>query len=269
MSSLQWALLLLGVGIALALVVSSLREKRAKNRPAAAPPAPRMTGRDWEASGSLSGTDTTLRNPGGALGPAAPVSPPVAPTAGPRAEPSIPPRASFDEFGVGKPRRRVAPEVTTPPPGVTEPAPAPKGAAPAPPLKLFGLYIAEYEGTNILGPKIHAALQKCGLTFGAKKIYHRVEGGDVQFSVASLVKPGSLDPAESEGFATPGLSVFMLLPGPRKPVEALSRMLDTARALAKALNAELYDSEQRAPLTPSRELELRTQVEEWAKRSGA
>ena len=41
-------------------------------------------------------------------------------------------------------------------------------------------------------------------------------------------------------------------------------MLVTARSLAKALNAELYDSEQRAPLTVEREQALQQQVEEWA-----
>ena len=86
------------------------------------------------------------------------------------------------------------------------------------------------------------------------------------FSVASLVKPGTLDPAEAEGFATPGLSVFLQLPGPLRPVAAFQDMLDTARGLARALNAELYDSEQRAPLSPERERALHEQVEDWARR---
>lgn len=242
MTTLQWAFLLLGAAIAIALVASSLWDKWQKNRPAA-PPPPRMTGRDWE-----------------------PVHGSQAP---------VEPRQSFDELGVGKPRRR-APEM-----GVAEPAAstsaraaptvAPSPAAPpapasAPP-QLFGLYIAEHEGTMILGPKIHAALGAQGLRFGHKKIYHRYEGDAVQFSVASLTKPGSLDPAEAEGFATPGLSVFMVLPGPARPAEALQGMLATAKVLAKALNAELYDSEQRAPLTPDRERALAAQVEEWARRS--
>ena len=86
------------------------------------------------------------------------------------------------------------------------------------------------------------------------------------FSVASLVKPGTHDPAEAEGFATPGLSVFLQLPGPLRPVAAFQDMLDTARGLARALNAELYDSEQRAPLSPERERALHEQVEDWARR---
>lgn len=225
MSTLQWALLLLGVGIAAALIWSSRREKKARERLNA--PAPPPASRDWGAS-----------------------------------EPAPPVQRStqFDDLGVGKPRPAVPPR--TAPTVAPTVAPAP----PAVPELLVGLYIAEHEGTNILGPKIHAALRDCGLRFGAKRIYHRFQGEHAVFSVASLVKPGALDPAEAEGFATPGLSVFLQLPGPLQPVAAFQDMLDTARGLARALKAELYDSEQRAPLSAERERALHQQVEEWARR---
>lgn len=236
MSTLQWALLLLGVGIALALIWSSRREKKALERINA--PAPRTANRDWSA-------------------------PEAAAPAGADA------RAGFDEYGVGKPRKAASagPAPRTPPTvAPVAPASAPAPALTAAPEKVIGFYIAEHEGTNILGPKIHAALESRGLRFGARRIYHRFEGEQPIFSVASLVKPGALDPAEAEGFATPGLSVFMTLPGPVRPVAAFQDMLDTARGLARALNAELYDTEQRAPLSPERERALHEQVEEWARR---
>ncbi len=239
MSALQWALLLLGVGIAIGLIWTSRREKKALDRINA--PAPRPASRDWSAS-----PDELPATP---------------PTAVPEASPRAP--GSFDEYGVGKPRKapsvasRTAPTVSQPP---ATPAVAKV------PVTVIGLYIAEHEGTNIMGPKIHAALRDRGLRFGAKKIYHRVDGEHAIFSVASLVKPGELDPDATEGFATPGLSVFMQLPGPLHPVAAFQDMLDTARGLARALNAELYDTEQRAPLTPERERALHEQVEEWARR---
>ena len=250
MSTLQWALLLLGVGIAALLVFSSRREKKALERlnAPATPPASRDWGMEREA-----------------------MARPAAPASG--AEPARPavPTAAFDEFGVSKPRKIPSVGVsTTLPPGTRAPEVGKPPAAPADkaPEKLVGLYIAEHEGTNILGPKIHAALHERGLRYGLKRIYHRYEGDQPVFSVASLVKPGALDPAEAEGFATPGLSVFMILPGPARPVAAFQDMLDTARGLARALNAELYDSEQRAPLTLERERALHEQVEDWARRHG-
>jgi cell division protein ZipA len=233
-STLQWALLLLGVGIAAALIWSSRREKKAQERLSA--PAPRPVSRDWSAP-----------------------------------EPGVPagapePRIGFDEYGVGKPRKAGPGAPPSPPPPRTAPTVTPVVAPPPVTEKVIGLYIAEHEGTSILGPRIHAALQSRGLRFGAKKIYHRFEGENATFSVASLVKPGTLDPAEAEGFATPGLSVFMQLPGPVRPVAAFQDMLDTARGLAKSLHAELYDTEQRAPLSPERERALHEQVEDWARR---
>jgi cell division protein ZipA len=249
-STLQWALLLLGLGIVVLLVWSSRRERKALERlnTPASPPASRDWGMEREA----------MAQP---AGPPAQAAPPP-----PQAARPLPPAQLFDELGVGKPRKVPSLGVTaTLPPGTRAPD---LGSAPAEPApdKVVGLYIAEHEGTNILGPKIHAALQDRGLRFGTKRIYHRYEGEHPIFSVASLVKPGSLDPAEAEGFATPGLSVFMVLPGPSRPVVAFQDMLDTARGLARALNAELYDSEQRAPLTPARERALHEQVEEWARR---
>jgi cell division protein ZipA len=245
-SALQWALLLLGVGIAIGLIWTSRRERKALERINA--PAPRPASRDWSAS-----QDALPEAPRPA-GPEVPHAP---------GDPSTELRASFDEYGVGRPRKapsaapRTAPTVGQPP--VT-------AAVPKVPAAVIGLYIAEHEGTNIMGPKIHAALRDRGLRFGAKRIYHRLDGEHAIFSVASLVKPGELDPDAAEGFATPGLSVFMQLPGPLNPVAAFQDMLDTARGLARALNAELYDTEQRAPLTPERERALHEQVEEWARR---
>jgi cell division protein ZipA len=236
-SALQWALLLLGVGIAAGLVWSSRREKKALERLHAPPSQP--ANRDWSVKAD-----------------ALPASP------------STEPRAGFDDLGVGKPRKAgttMPPQVPPPIPARTAPTVAP---AAAPPPLVVGFYIAEYEGTNILGPKIHSALAEHGLRFGARRIYHRLEGEQSAFSVASLVKPGALDPAEAEGFATPGLSIFMQLPGPARPVAAFQDMLDTARGLARALNAELFDTEQRAPLSPERERALHQQVEEWARRHG-
>jgi len=169
----------------------------------------------------------------------------------------------IDEYGVGKARKRGTPAAAP-----ERKAPSVGAAPAAKPDKFVGLYIAEHEGTSILGTKLHAALQDQGLSFGDKKIYHRMDGERKVFSVASLTKPGTLDPADAASFTTPGLSVFLALPGPSEPVAAFQDMLRTARELARRLNAELYDSEQRQPLTAQRERELHSQVEDWARTHG-
>ncbi|MDD3762158.1 MAG: cell division protein ZipA C-terminal FtsZ-binding domain-containing protein [Nevskiales bacterium] len=187
----------------------------------------------------------------------------------------------FDEFGVGKPRKRVAPLMPgQQPPDAAEPATTATGAggdtAPAPSQdapqaqiqqRLVTVLIAEREGTAILGPKIHAALRARGLSFGEHRIYHRIELGQPVYSVASLVKPGVLDPDQAPQFSTPGLSMFMMLPGPKHPVDALTDMLSTARALAAELNAEVYDAN-RQLLSAEAEQGLAQDIAGWAQQHG-
>lgn len=237
MSPLQWALLVVGAIAVVAIYVYSRRERAQPPRQRAAAPPPTAA-----VPASSAATDQM----------------------------DMFARGGFDELGVGKPRKRVAPSM----PGAegqaaaasTEPAVAPPPAA-AVEERIIAVLIAEREGTAIFGPKIHAALRAQGLQFGDKKIYHRIDGGRPVFSVASLIKPGYLDPAEQQGFSTPGLSVFMLLPGPMPPDTAIGDMLGTARALAQQLNAEVYDSN-RQVLTQAAEKALIADVKAWARQHG-
>lgn len=160
----------------------------------------------------------------------------------------------FDEYGVSRPR-----------PAQGRVAPTLEGKKPAKVQeKVVALLIAEREGTAIFGPKLHEALRAQKLEYGARQIYHRHEQGMVQFSVAGLLKPGTLDPAEAQGFQTPGLSVFMLLPGAVKPLLAFDDMLTTAKGLARLLNADVYDTK-RQPLSDETAAAMRLEVENWAR----
>lgn len=155
-----------------------------------------------------------------------------------------PAEGEFDEFGVGKPRTR----------GESAEAGDMKPVSQEP-TELFVIYVVEKDRTFIKGAKIHAALKRCRLTFGHREIYHRIKevGGvpEAVFSVASIAKPGRLDPVEADQFSTPGLAIFLPLPGPERADTAFSDMLSTVRTLADALNAELLD-DQRGPLTEAK-----------------
>jgi cell division protein ZipA len=223
MTPLQWALLIVGIGAAVAVWWVSRRKGDGL--------------RDWQAGGGEPTLGTPRRASDGQLD-------------------MFSSTGQFDEFGVGKPRK-VAPRLGD--------APTASESARNPvPQKIVALLIAERDGTHINGPKIHAALQAQGLEYGDKQIYHRLAGGEPVFSVASLLKPGYLDPASAAGFSTPGLSMFLVLPGPLPPVTAFRDMLSTANALAQALNAEVYDM-RRKLLTPEALLKLEHDVEHWAR----
>lgn len=182
-------------------------------------------------------------------------------------EPDLPPAPPEYIEEPAMPAEAVSPEAVAaaPVPATPEPPEPPKALD----EKIVAFYIAEREGTYIDGVQIHRALQSAGLRYGDKmKIYERV-ASDAQgrsktvFGVASLLKPGHLDPAEASEFSTPGLSMFMVLPGPVAAERAYEDFLETGRELAEALNAQLYDTK-RAPLTEALAAQLRTEVQGWA-----
>lgn len=241
MSALQWALLVLGAAAVIAIYVSSRRGDRLPKQ--------------WTPPGA-----------GGGRGPKLPGQDQMDMFDARREQ-----QGEFDEFGVGKPRKRIEPGFGNAAPGETAPLFG-QPAEPAAPAKVFEeklvhLLIAEREGTAIFGPKIHQALAGQGLQFGDRKIYHRMQNGEAVFSIASLIKPGTLDPAEQERFSTPGLTVFMVLPNGAKPRDAVQDMVATSRALAAQLNAEVFDAE-RQVFTAEAQRVLIAEVDAWAKRNG-
>lgn len=134
--------------------------------------------------------------------------------------------------------------------------------------KIVSLLVAERSGGVIDGVRLHAALRQQKLEYGARQIYHRMYEGAPVFSVASLVKPGHLDPGQAAKFNTPGLMLFMVLPGPQEPAAAVRDMLATAGRLAESLDGYVYDAGRR-PLTPEAGRALQLEVESWSARNHA
>lgn len=134
---------------------------------------------------------------------------------------------------------------------------------------LFILHVAGRDGGFFDGPDIHAALRARELEFGQHDIYHRItEANGVPesvYSVANMLKPGYLDPAEEDHLRTPGLALFLVLPGPVEGVRAMRDMLDTARALAGDLDGEVLD-DKRTLLTPQTTQYMLDRVAEFDRR---
>lgn len=262
MSALQWALLIIAAVAVVAVYLFSRRDRRAMERGRAGPAEePLLPPRDQQLDIFAGG--------------------------------------QFDEFGVGKPRR-IEPTIGEPKhgnwkedaslqehPSAAEPggggeggqggldgakrshqqseASFPEHSQEGAMEKIIALLLAEREGRTIGGQRVHAALRAQGLRYGDRNIYHRMSNGDSVFSVASLVKPGHLDPAQAKEFSTPGLTLFMVLPGPQQPSVAIRDMLETAGKLASSLNAQIFDANRR-PLTQKASKELQDDVNSWARR---
>ena len=93
-------------------------------------------------------------------------------------------------------------------------------------------------------------------------IYHRYDGNDESktiFSAASLVEPGSFDLENIKEQEIPGISIFLVLPGPVEGAEAFDLMMQAARALAQTMNADLLD-ESGSTLSIQRERYMREEI---------
>ncbi len=112
------------------------------------------------------------------------------------------------------------------------------------------------------GDELALGLRAVGMRHGRFGIFHRYAGDDenrIIFSAASLVEPGSFDLANIKEQSFPGISLFLVLPGPVEGAEAFDLMMSAARSLAKTLQAELLD-ETGSTLSIQRERYMREEI---------
>ena len=126
---------------------------------------------------------------------------------------------------------------------------APADAAPD---EVLIIHVMARAGYEFDGPSLLDLLLANNLRFGRMDIFHRHQRedgfGPVLFSLANMLKPGTFDLDDMESFTTPGVSLFLTLPIEGESIAAFDLMVDTARALAAALDAELKD-ENRSVMT--------------------
>jgi len=127
---------------------------------------------------------------------------------------------------------------------------------------LIILYIMSPKGHVFAGEGIHAVMTSAGLKHGEHQIYHYLEGREAVFSIASAVEPGFFDLTNLQKVTTPGLAVFLQLPGPVECRKAFETLLDVSGRLAEALSGELCD-ENRSVLTQQTISHLKEKVETY------
>jgi len=130
------------------------------------------------------------------------------------------------------------------------------------PQKIVTLRIVAKDKGSFRGDELILSMRGIGLRHGKFGIYHRYDGADENrtiFSAASLVEPGSFDVANIKEQQIPGISLFMVLPGPVDGVEAFDLMMAAAHALTQSLNGELLD-ESGSTLSIQRERYMREEI---------
>ena len=114
------------------------------------------------------------------------------------------------------------------------------------------LNVMAKQGQRFHGLDILTAMRDLEFEFGDMNLFHlfvdQANKHRPLCSVANTVEPGTFDIEHMAEMETPGLSLFMQLPGPMEDRQAFERMLQLARALAEQLEGDLCD-ESRSMLT--------------------
>lgn len=164
--------------------------------------------------------------------------------------------ASDEEF-FGEPARSVAREPESQSPNFADAQ------------EVLVIHVVARDAEGFRGHDLLQILLACDLRFGRMNIFHRYEyangRGPVQFSLANLVEPGSFDLDTMEDMRTPGVSLFLTLPGPEKPITAFNYMVETAQVLVRNLHGELRD-EAHSVMTPQTIEHCRQRIRDFERR---
>jgi cell division protein ZipA len=133
----------------------------------------------------------------------------------------------------------------------------------APHDRIISLYVVAQDGYTMHGPELVVAAEKAGMVHGDLGIFHRLvdskpELGPI-FSMANMVRPGVFDLSQMDSFSTPGVVLFLTLPGPLSALDAWDTMLPAAQRFSDLLGAQLLD-DQRTPLGRQRIAALRDEL---------
>ena len=174
-----------------------------------------------------------------------------------------------DRIAPALPTARTEPVFAGEADGVSAESDSDKPVAP-PEQKIVTLRIVARNNGAFQGDDLVLSMRGIGLRHGKFGIFHRHEGNDetkIIFSAASLVEPGSFDLENISDQEIPGISLFMILPGPVDGAKGFDLMMTAARALTQALSAELLD-ESGSTLSIQRERYLREEIIQFEHSAG-
>ena len=142
-------------------------------------------------------------------------------------------------------RTRTSSKPATP----SEPAPAKAASAPQ---QILVMHLMAPKGELLSGRQLQEAALNVGLRYGELKIFqrhlHEDGSGEVLFSMANLVNPGTFDLKTIDQMTTPGVTLFMALDDIEDPVSAFDIMIESVDSMAAVMSLSVLD-ETRSSMT--------------------
>jgi cell division protein ZipA len=117
---------------------------------------------------------------------------------------------------------------------------------PPSPSELLVVFYVVAQKSGFLGKDLLAILEDLGLKYGDMSIFHHYGLGELKvkkpiFSVANITEPGTFEPQEMADLLTPGVALFMRLPGPFGGRVAFELMLNSAKRIAETMEGSIVD----------------------------
>ena len=129
--------------------------------------------------------------------------------------------------------------------------PAPAKAASAQ-QQILVMHLMAPKGEVLSGRQLQEAALNVGLRYGELKIFqrhlHEDGSGEVLFSMANLVNPGTFDLKTIDQMTTPGVTLFMALDDIEDPVSAFDIMIESVDSMAAVMSLSVLD-ETRSSMT--------------------
>lgn len=131
------------------------------------------------------------------------------------------------------------------------------------------LHVMAKKGQTFKGGELLDILLEQGLRFGAMKIFHRYAGeegsGQILFSIANALNPGTFDLDAMEEFVTPGVTFLMILQDSEDPQYTFDMMLAAAETVGDGCDGEVKD-ENRSVLTRQTIEHYRQRIADYTRR---
>ncbi len=127
-----------------------------------------------------------------------------------------------------------------------QPAPQSSNQAFPPEQELFALRLQAPENRPYSGYELLQSILANGFRYGKMNIFHRFENkttkGEVLYSLASAIKPGTFDLPNMGGFSTTALTLFINFNAVSDPMKAFEMMLHAAGSLTDDIGGKVLDS---------------------------